>query len=369
MNTMRASFNPGKTVTVVGLGTIGSHLVPPLGRIREVTGVILIDPDVYQEPNLRSQNINQAEVGERKVAVQESRLRQINPQLQVTTFFEPIESVPLGRIRADVIIACVDSRSSRQWINQVAFRLGTTWVDAAVDADSQLVRVNAYRPGPDAPCLECAWSAQNYALLEQNYACEGAPETAATSAPAELGALAASLQAAEIRKLITGQANNTLIGRQLTTDCLHHQHRVHSYRRNPNCRFDHKTWEIRRLSSGADELTLGDAFELAPRGLSPEFRVEGQFFLGGLDCPACGRKSRRALRLSNRITPRQLLCRHCGDRLIANGFETVDRLAAARLPASTLQRPLRTLGLRSGDVFSLLEASRETFFEIGAPDA
>src|SRR5205823_9529388 len=67
------------SVTVVGAGDIGTHLLPHLARMWGVRRVTVIDRDRYEEKNLTSQNITRRDVGKRKAMVQASRLRRINP--------------------------------------------------------------------------------------------------------------------------------------------------------------------------------------------------------------------------------------------------------------------------------------------------
>ncbi|MDX6614340.1 MAG: molybdopterin-synthase adenylyltransferase, partial [Blastocatellia bacterium] len=106
--------NKTKSVVVIGAGgNIGSHLVPHLGRMPNVARVTLIDRDVYEPPNLLTQDITPRDVGRRKALVQARRLARINPDLRVRAIAEAVERVPLGLLRADVILACLDSRRAR----------------------------------------------------------------------------------------------------------------------------------------------------------------------------------------------------------------------------------------------------------------
>src|SRR5439155_23871873 len=130
-------------------------------------------------------------------AVQARRLRRINPALAVTEIFAAVENVALGLLRGAVLLACLDSRAARRSVNTAVWRLGMPWIDAGVLADGLLARVNVYLPGPDQPCLECAWEERDYEALEQEYPCAGQGVAPATNAPSALGALAASLQALE----------------------------------------------------------------------------------------------------------------------------------------------------------------------------
>jgi adenylyltransferase/sulfurtransferase len=171
--------------------------------------VTLIDRDTYEKKNLLSQDITPQDVGRSKAAVQARRLRRINPALRVDVIVDAVQNVPLGQLRADIILACLDSRTARQYVNQAAWRLGVLWIDSGVEGRGLLARVNVYVPGPDTPCLECAWDEQDYEALEQTYPCQGETgEPAPTNASSSLGALAASLQAIECQKLLSHKSRN-----------------------------------------------------------------------------------------------------------------------------------------------------------------
>ena len=76
------------------------------------------------------------------------------------------------------------SRRARQHVNLIARRLGTPWIDAGVEGGSRLARITTYFPGEELPCLECGWSQQDYASLEQVYACDnGEVVTPSSAAP------------------------------------------------------------------------------------------------------------------------------------------------------------------------------------------
>ncbi len=114
-----------KTIVVAGAGgNIGSHLTGSLARMPEVGRVVLIDRDVYEPRNVANQDIVPPDVGKPKVLVQARRLVEIRPNLEVSAIHAPLESLPLGAWRADLIVACLDSRAARQAVNERAWRLG-----------------------------------------------------------------------------------------------------------------------------------------------------------------------------------------------------------------------------------------------------
>ena len=338
-------------VVVVGLGNIGSHLVPHLARLySDVKRITLIDPDSYDATNMVSQEIGWDDVGRPKVEVQARRLRGLHRGLRVRTWRSRVQDVPLGRLRADAIFGCLDTREARRWLNQAAWRLGIPLLDAGVRADGLLARVDVFVPGsPDAPCLECAWSDADYEQLEVTYACGAAPTTA-TGAPSALGALAASLQALEFGKLARGEFETLAADRRVMVDARHHTQTVTRITRNPKCRFDHQAWHILDLGRTPAEFKLADlAIPRGNRGVN--VTLAERPFATRLRCADCG-STEEYLCLADRIPQKKRTCATCGGETITPGFDLRAALGVDDAPAAVLERSLLSLGLRSGDVFA-----------------
>jgi molybdopterin/thiamine biosynthesis adenylyltransferase len=369
----------GQRIAVVGAGgNIGSHLVPHLGRLPGVARVTLIDRDIYEARNLRTQDITHADLGKPKAMVQARRLRRIAPALEVIAAAAPVERLPLGLLRADVILAGLDSRAARQRVNEMAWHLGVPWIDAgvAVVGASRLARVTVYVPGEDRPCLECAWDERDYEALEQVYPCgsadgePAAPQSYASGSTSGLGALAASLQALVCERVLAGDLADA--GSQLVIDAAHRTQFVTTFRRNPRCRRsgDHGEWRIEKLDRAPAELTLGQVLELgmaagagagASDGASSTLAVEGRRFVRKLTCMGCGRVSRR-LHAGGTVARR---CRRCGQPLAAAGFDLADEVAVGELTRRDLRRRLAAVGVRAGDVITVGGPQGEVHLEIG----
>jgi molybdopterin/thiamine biosynthesis adenylyltransferase len=329
--------------------------MPGVGR------VTLVDRDTYEGRNLVSQDILACDVGIPKARVQARRLRRINPDLHVTAVVGAVEDLPLGSLRADVILAALDSLRPRQCVNETAWRLGVPWCDSGVRGQDLLARVAVYFPGEDAPCIECAWSDLDYAQIEQVYPCQDPrnPGPAPTNAPSCLGALAASMLALECRKVLEGQLDRVAVGRQVVVDAQWHHHYVTRYRHNPGCRFDHRTWRIEKLHCRLDRFTVRDALRLGDR-----IELERMPFITRLVCPGCG-LARRLLFLAPALPPASRKCAGCGAAMTATGFDLLERLDGLR-PRSVLRRSLRSVGLRAGDVF---HAGNGKHYEIESDDS
>jgi molybdopterin/thiamine biosynthesis adenylyltransferase len=357
----------GSAVVVGAGGNIGSHMVPHLGRMPEIKRATLIDPDIYDAANLGSQNIVTRDVGRRKVEVQAERLRRINPRLSVDVFAEEIAMVPLGCLHSRIMLCCVDSRRARQTVNRMAWRLGIPFVDSGVSAGGMLARINVYVPGDDTPCLECPWGPDDYAAIEQTYPCADAAVVPATGAPSSLGALAGSLQALTAARLLSRVPASVPVGRQVLVDAASYRLIETAYRRNPNCRFDHEVWRIQTLPGSPRTGAVSELLEAAERGGAPveAIRIEGDVFVKRVTCLSCGRP-RDVMRFGRRLSAEQRKCRSCGGRMAAAGMDVEESLGVAHLAAaSLLSKPLSRLGLRTGDVVSVVGRSRTAHLQIG----
>jgi molybdopterin/thiamine biosynthesis adenylyltransferase len=358
----------GCTLVIVGLGNIGSHLVPLLARIPEVTRLVLVDKGRYDRTNLRTQAIAPGEVGRSKARVQGLLLKRIRPALDVTAVDRAVETVPLGRLRADAILACVDSRAARQYLNQAARRLGVPLIDAGVLPDGHLARVSVFVPGGDHACLECTWDQADYDAIERTFPClGGAPDAASTGAPAHLGSLAAAIQALECQSLLDGRT--ALVGGsyEIVVDAASRRQHVTRFARNTSCRLaEHEPWEIRRLSKAPEHMTVRQALALgSTRGSRRDTRLsfDGIPFVAGLQCLGCGRHT-PVLRLRRAIRDEARHCSSCGGRLIASGADVVPSLTVDGLSLAAQSRSLQSLGFEAGDVFAVRRGERTRYFEL-----
>ncbi len=326
-------------------GNTGSHLLPHLARMSCVGRLTLVDPDSYEAGNVGVQNIDASDVGRPKVVVQAAKLRGIRPDLDVMAWQERIEDVPRGLLRSDLLVSCLDSRRARQELNEIAWRLSTPWLDCGVLGSQSMARVSAYVPSYDSPCLECSWNAGaggDYSLLEQEYLCGAGDDSKFPSmASSTLGALAASLLAIEIEKFSRTDSPGPLGSQQLILDAEHHVIQVTAERRNPWCRFDHRTWAIEPWKCDPAVATVREAL----RALG-SLQVDGHHFVSELVCAGCGRRE-NAPRL-NRPLAR---CPLCNRRMASAGFGSLERLKR-EYAGEFMDLTLAQVGLRPGDILS-----------------
>jgi molybdopterin/thiamine biosynthesis adenylyltransferase len=360
----------------VGLGNIGSPLASLLARLTDlVRKIILVDADNYDRSNLSSQEIETQDVGKPKAIATAERLLRINPGLEVIPLQGKVEGLPRARLRADVILAALDSLRARTFVNEIATRLAVPWVDTGVEPAGRLARVSGYRPGSEGPCMECGLTDAHYDSMDRALPCGGDPdypraaEAPSTRAPAYLGALAASLAAAECERMLLGCTDAPFVGHELVVSASHHTHFVTNLGRDPLCRFDHATWRLDRIDARPHDISVGHVLNerrLIGFRMSDdskiELRVEPHRFVTRTRCDRCHDIS-DALFLTGR-TP-HVPCSVCGGTRTPQHFYTLDRVAADVLPDHLLSHSLADVGLRSGDIFSISAGTAERHFELG----
>ena len=364
----------GAHVVVVGAGgNIGSHLIPHLARMPRIARVTIVDRDTYEHSNLAGQDITPHDIGRPKTLVQARRLRRLNPALEVIPRTGPVEDMPLGALRCDVLLACLDSRASRRYVNQAAWRLGVPWIDTGVEGSGLLARVNVYVPGVESPCLECAWDERDYDALEQRYPCGANREAPATNAPSSLGALAASLLAIECHKWLGGASvARVAAGCQVLIDAAHHRHYVTEFRRNPRCRLaDHQPWDIEVIRDTPADVRLAEAMRLDGRCGSCQpaaVSVAGRVLALREVCVGCGR-SKTLHRFVSATIGSTSSCPSCGGQGIVPGADTIEWLDPDDVPARWLEWRLARLGVRAQDVLTIRDSAGRKHFEMGSDDA
>jgi molybdopterin/thiamine biosynthesis adenylyltransferase len=355
-------------VIVVGCGgNIGSQLLRHLARMAVVDRIVLIDKDHYEERNLLSQEITADDVGKAKALTQAKRLEAIRPSLVVEAVCADVMTLPLGALRGDVVLGCVDNNLARQFVSEAAWHLGVPYVDGAVRGDGLLARTSVFVPGPSVPCLQCGWSGE-YTALEQHYSCNGADlQVAPTRSPSALGGLAASLQAIECEKLLEGNLDRAIVGKQVLIDANSHRYFLTKLPFSDACRFDHRVWEIEQLGQDPAQFTLGEALALGGNGSTENARLAFAFrpkvFLRKrYSCVACEQVTERvALR---EALPAHLACERCGERTEEEIVGMAPELDASALNPSLLALSMDSLGFRPGDVINVAGPDHTRRFEI-----
>lgn len=227
-----------------------------------------------------------------------------------------------------------------------------TEMPARQRAGGLMARVNVYVPAPDAACHECGWDDAAYETMETQYECTNTAHLAAPSnSPAYLGALAASVQAAELAKLLAGRTEHLAAGKSILISALHHTLDVTALTRNPSCRFDHETWRIKTLKQRPGEMAFGRVLDLA--GGAARLAVEGRPFVRLLACEACDAE-RDVLFLAGRRPRGDAAPCDCGGTMSPVGSHMTDEVDLAGVNG-WLARRMSRAGIVAGDILRITD--------------
>ena len=193
------------SVAVIGCGGLGGYIVEELARLG-VGRIVVIDPDVFEEHNLNRQLFSSpANLGTAKVEAAAKRINEINPAVNLV----PIQAAFSPENGADLLAECrvavdaLDTIKVRLELAEACAALNIPLVHGAIAG--WYGHVTTQFPGDDTlQTIYRSWKAGKG--VEQSL-----------GNPSFTPALVASLEVAEVCKLLLGQGTS-LRGRQLMID-------------------------------------------------------------------------------------------------------------------------------------------------------
>ena len=220
-------------VLCIGTGGLGA----PLGLYLAAAGVGrigLVDFDVVDTTNLQRQVLfGSADVGRPKIEAAASRLRDLNPDIQIDTFETHLTSGNALDILKDydIIVDGTDNFPTRYLVNDACVLLGKPNVYGSIFRFEGQITIFGY---PDGPCYRCLYPEPPPPGL--------VPSCAEGGVLGVLPGIVGTIQAAETLKLIIGKGE-PLVGRLLLFDALAMRFRELKLRRDPACPVcgDHRT--------------------------------------------------------------------------------------------------------------------------------
>jgi molybdopterin/thiamine biosynthesis adenylyltransferase len=155
---------------VAGAGALGNEVLKLLALIG-VGRITVVDFDTISRSNLaRMVLFREADVGRPKVEVAIERLKEINPEVEVTGVHGDLRfDIGLGDYRsADIVFGCLDSVNARWALNRKCMLAGVDWVDGGISDHHGMVA--HYSPGGGA-CYECNFTAATIERFNRRYSC------------------------------------------------------------------------------------------------------------------------------------------------------------------------------------------------------
>lgn len=278
-------------VLVVGAGALGNEILKNLALLGFLN-IVVVDMDFIETSNLsRSVLFRASDVGLSKVAAIARGYADLLPEATVQPLVANVmQDCGLGLFAwADLILAGLDNREARLWINRVAWKVGKPWIDGAIEGINGVARV--FLPG-QPPCYECTLGETDWSILNRRMSCnlllhEANPQGRTPTTPT-ISSIIGGIQAQEAVKTLHGL--QTLAGKGYIFEGLHHTSYVTTYTENPEC-MSHDTLErIVQLPRRSSEWTLAELLQRGREDLgADEVVVEfSRDVIHKLVCPRCG---------------------------------------------------------------------------------
>ena len=341
-------------VLVIGAGALGNEILKNLVLLG-FERIVVVDLDKIEESNLsRTILYRSSDVGSFKADVAARSVKALAPEAKVKALVaNVVQDCGLGLFAwSDVVIAGLDNREARLWINRCAWKMNKPWIDGAIEGINGVARVFV---AGSAPCYECTLGETDWKLLEQRMSCnlllrEANTEGKVATTPT-ISSVIAGIEVQEAVKLLHGMP--TLASSGFVFEGLNHTSYKVDYTANPDC-MSHFTFEsVTELPQKSSEWTLEDLRQRGAKELGAQVVVEfSRDIVHELQCPECGAREEIFAPVGS-IRYEQGRCRRDGQMRVVktiHGYGGVEGFG---------QRTLDKLGLPLYDVFTVRTAEKE----------
>lgn len=299
-------------VGVIGIGALGNEILKNLALL-DFRSVVLIDKDIVEISNLsRSVLFRSSDEGKPKVEAAVGAAAALNPDLSAEPLAGDVMSeVGLGWLRhLDVLIAGLDSRHVRWWLNRSARALGIPWVEGATEGSHG----HAVAFLPEGPCYECTFTDLDWRALEQVASCRQLQlDAAAQGRVATSPTMASIIGAAQVHlamDVLHGRSVQS--GRSLLFNLSAPELMVSGRRENPSCDAHYRWDPILPSELSADRSTVAQVLAVAAEHVGEPATLELRWDLvWEFSCHRCG-DTRAVRRPRDLVRYSEASCPKCG---------------------------------------------------------
>ena len=350
---------------VIGAGALGNEILKNLALLG-FRNVVVVDLDRVEESNLSRTILYRSEdIGELKANAAARAYKSLSPDANVRPLVGNVmQNCGLGLFAwSDVILAGLDNREARLWINSAAWKVNRPWIDGAIEGINGVARV--FLPG-SPPCYECTLGEVDWAILERRMSCnllaqapdaEGRVPTTPT-----ISSIIAGIQVQEAVKLIHGLP--TLASRGFIFEGFNHTSYTVEYTENANCMSHYTLAEIVPLRERSQDLSLHDLWSRAVSDLGAnEVSIEfSRDVIHKLVCPHCDQAEELFAPVGS-VRAADGPCQRDGHMRIVEAVHSY----SGTQPFG--RRKLDQIGLPLYDIFVARSAERETSYLIKGDEA
>ena len=351
-------------VLVIGAGALGNEILKNLALLG-FANVVIVDLDSIEASNLsRSVLYRAGDVGRRKADAAADAVRDIFPEARVHPITaNVVHGLGLGLFAwADIVLAGLDNREARLWINRACWKMNKPWIDGAIEGINGVARL--FLPG-NPPCYECTLGETDWAILNKRMSCnllalESDTQGKVATTPT-ISSIVAGLQVQEAVKLL--HALPVLAGQGFIFEGLNHTSYKVEYTENADCMSHHTFAEVAALAERSREMTLRQLLARARQQLgSQDVVIEfSRDVIHKLACPGCGGEE-ELFAAAGTVPYARGKCPACGRAravITAHSYTGTEGFG---------ERSLDRLGLPLFDVFSARSAEREIAYLIAGDE-
>jgi adenylyltransferase/sulfurtransferase len=339
------SMLTGARVLVAGAGALGNEVIKNLALLG-VGSLAIVDMDRVEMSNLSRSVLFRAEdEGKPKSMCAAAAARNIYPDMRVHAFVgNLLADVGLGLFRwAHVVIAALDNREARVFVNSACARVGRPWFDAGIEALHGIVR--GFAP-PHTVCYECTMSQVDWELLNRRRSCSLLARRAAarrgTPTTPTIASIIAGIQVQEVVKHLHGL--EALVGRGLIFEGKTHSSYIVNYPMSPECCWHDDVSEIVAANGINSNTRLAEVWRFAESRLGGVDAIElSREMVADLECPGCERRD-SVFAPVEKVTEEQAICPNCGLERSPQFFHSVGPDSAL------LERTIGEVGLPEWDI-------------------
>jgi adenylyltransferase/sulfurtransferase len=352
-------------VLVIGAGALGNEILKNLALLG-FANIVVVDLDSIEASNLsRSILYRSADIGRPKAESAAGAVRNIFPEARVHAITaDVVHGLGLGVFRwADLVLAGLDNREARLWINRACWKMGRPWIDGAIEGINGVARV--FLPG-SPPCYECTLGETDWAILNKRMSCnllalESHTEGKVATTPT-ISSIVAGLQVQEAVKWL--HALPVLAGKGFVFEGLNHTSYRVEYTENPACMSHHTFEQVTELQEASAVLTLADLLARARQQLgAQEVTLEfSRDVIHKLSCANCGR-SEELFAAVGTVAYARGRCPACGQMravITAHSYSGAEGFG---------DRSLDQLGLPLFDVFTARSSEKELAYVVAGDEA
>jgi len=345
----------GCRLLVVGAGALGNEILKNAALLG-FRKIVIVDLDRIEESNLsRTILYSNQDIGVFKAEAAAKAYRVLAPDAAVQPLVaNVVHGCGLGLFEwSDIILAGLDNREARLWINRSAWKVNRPWIDGAIEGINGVAR--AFLPGTP-PCYECTLGEVDWQMLDKRMSCnllvlEQTAEGKIPTTPT-ISSIIAAIQVQEAVKLIHGLP--ILAGRGFIFEGMNHSSYKVDYTENEDCMSHYTIPEIAHLPETSNELTLEDLRKKAQADFgSADVVIEfSRDIVEKFVCPACGEVEERFAPLGS-IAFEEARCPKDGQ------LRTVVTRHSYNGEPALAPRPLNRLGLPLLDAYTARHGDRE----------